>query len=108
MTAGWLMSAPCAVPRTPRGGFAGPAFFLSCRPQREVIAGHVMPVLPQPNPCSSQPPEARQAEQERRLAHRRAELIRELAQRRKAHRATCSVTADLREATHALLAMGER
>lgn len=41
------------------------------------------------------------------LAWWRDELTAELALRRKAHREVCSVMADLREATNALLAMGE-
>jgi len=42
------------------------------------------------------------------LAWHRDQLIRKLAQRRKAHRPTCSVIDDLRQVTNAILAMGER
>jgi len=42
------------------------------------------------------------------LAWHREELATELAQRRKAHKPTCSVLSDLREATNAILAMGGR
>ena len=42
------------------------------------------------------------------LAWHREELATELARRRKAHKPTCSVISDLREATHAILALGGR
>jgi hypothetical protein len=41
------------------------------------------------------------------LAWHREELAMELAQRRKAHKPTCSVMADLQGAVNAILAMGD-
>ena len=81
------------------------AYFRSKR--HAVICGFVQNTVPMPSEDGRGPAETRQAAQERLLSWHRTLLIRELAQRRKAHKATCLVIRDLREATTAILAMGQ-
>lgn len=105
MTVWWIIPAPSATPRTRRSVTDAPAYFQSKR--HAAIYGFAMPIDPMLNGDGLAQAETRQRHQEQLLAWHRGQLIEELAQRRKAHRATCSVLSDLQEATHAILAMGE-
>lgn len=121
----WLMPAPSAEPRMPRGAIGGPAYFVSKR--RAHISGCATTTDPTLNCDGLAQAETRQAFIEKMLsvellaraafrqafheAHllaRRKALIGTLAKLRREHRATCSAMADLRAVTHELLAMGDR
>ena len=104
--ASWLMPVQSAVPRTRRMVTAAPAFFRSKRAGD--TSGYALPTDPMLNCDGLAQAETRQASQERLIAWHREELATELAQRRKAHKATCSVMADLQGAVNAILAMGGR
>lgn len=95
--ASWLMPAPVAVPRTPRGVSYFPAYFVTCRSSAEGIDGPAM-IAAEMRSCFS----------ERLLQARRMALIgtaRHLRnQMRCSEASTCE--AELRAVTHELLAQG--
>lgn len=95
--ASWLMPAPVAVPRMPRGVSDSPAYFVTCRSSAEDTDGPAMIAAMQRNSFS-----------ERLLQARRMALIgtaRHLRnQMRCSEASTCE--AELRAVTHELLAQG--
>lgn len=104
MRATWLMDAPSAEPRMPRGAIGGPAYFVSKR--RAGICGCAMTTEPTLNCDGLAQAETRQAFQAALLQARRMALIGTLRHLRSKHRSTCLVMDDLRAVTLALLAQG--
>lgn len=102
----WLMDAPSAEPRMPRGAIGGPAYFASKR--RAHTSGCVTTTEPTRNCDGLAQAETRQAFQERLLQARRLALIGTLRHLRAKHRSTCDAMADLKAVTLALLAQGDR
>lgn len=97
MTASWLMTAPVAVPRMPRGVSDSPAFFRSCRSTSEDTDGPAMIAAMQRNSFS-----------ERLLQARRMALIgtaRHLRNQMRCSEASLAIS-ELRAVTHELLAQG--
>ena len=97
--ASWLMPAPVAVPRTPRGGSDSPAFFVTCRSSAEDTDSPAMTAAMQRNSFS-----------ERLLLARRealASTARHLRTQSRCREASLAMT-ELRAVVNELLAMGGR
>ena len=95
--ASWLMSAPVAVPRMPRGGSVSPAYFVTCRSSAEDTDGPPMTAAMQRNRFSERLLQARREALASTAKHLRNQM-------RCSEASTCE--AELRAVTHELLAQG--
>ena len=107
MRATWLMDAPSAEPRMPRGAIGGPAYFASKR--RAGISGYAMTTEPTLSCDGLAQAETRQAFQAAQLLAQRAALIgtaKHLRNQSRCKEASLA-TAELRAVVNACLSMGE-